>query len=405
MNVTTSKRPVLLALILLLMAICIFASDSYLPSMPSIQQSLVASHSAVKLTLAVYLLGMAIGPLICGPLTDHYGRRPILLLALAVAVMGSIVCVFAKSIQILILGRLIQSLGTGGIKCLGRTILSDLYKREARARISSYLGLIISTFVCLAPIVGGYIQAAFGWRANFVLLLALMLLSWLLTWLFIPETKQQLTCEKVRLAHAFAKYRSLITNWHFLCFPILTGLSFSGIMAYSTLAPFLFQKILSLSPIHFGWLSIIITCSIIIGALTNILLLKYITIVRAIFYASIFELMAALLMLALGLAGQLNIWAILLPIALFNIAANTLFSNSYASGIHLAQQTPGAGTAIYSSMQVLLAGLVSTLASFVLQHNQLPLAYIFVGIGILALVVATMIQRHEQKETEDSSIA
>src|SRR6185503_8879813 len=145
-------------------------TDMYLPSLPSIANELRAPVAQVGLTISAYLIGFAFGQLIYGPVSDRHGRKPVLLGALLVYFAASLVCALSTSIEMLIAARFVQALGGAGGIVLTRAIVRDLYSGPRAARELSLIGSVMALAPVLAPLLGGVLQTAFGWRSIFILL-------------------------------------------------------------------------------------------------------------------------------------------------------------------------------------------------------------------------------------------
>src|SRR5215831_13815306 len=153
------------------------STDIYVPSMPSIGRLFEVGTAQVQLTLSSYLVGYALGQVIYGPVADRFGRRPALLLALALFCAASLACALAPGIEILIVARGLQALGAAGVVLLPRAIVRDLHVGAAAGRELSRVGAVMSIVPVVAPLVGGMVQTTFGWRATFVVVVGVGLLA------------------------------------------------------------------------------------------------------------------------------------------------------------------------------------------------------------------------------------
>src|SRR5690348_10839010 len=157
----------LTVLLALLTALGPLAVDMYLPSFPDIARLLAASPATVQLTLSLYMVSYAIGQIVYGPLSDRYGRLPVLRAALAIFCVASLACALAPSIEMLLAARAVQALGSSGAIVLARAIVRDLYSGARAGRELSLMGAIMSLAPVGAPMIGGALQSTLGWRSNF----------------------------------------------------------------------------------------------------------------------------------------------------------------------------------------------------------------------------------------------
>ena len=165
--------------------------DMALPSLPATSDALGAQPATVQLTVTLFLAGFAVAQLLHGPLSDRIGRRRVLLGGLVVYTIGGLACWAAPSARLLIAGRLLQALGAGSGPVVGRAVIRDLYEPERAARVLGYMGTAMALTPILAPILGGLIHVAFGWRAVYLALAACGALFLVVVALLVPETNRR----------------------------------------------------------------------------------------------------------------------------------------------------------------------------------------------------------------------
>src|SRR5688572_30560952 len=169
------------------------ALNIYLPALPSVQQEFAASVPDVQWSLSLALIAYASGLLLCGPLSDRFGRRPVLLGGIAVFLFGVVMCLFAASLQWLVAGRCVQAIGTAAGLIVSRAIVADLYPREKMAGMIASLTMVMVIGPTVAPSIGGWLVVQFGWRSLFVFLLGVGVAILWATWRYLPETRGEQT--------------------------------------------------------------------------------------------------------------------------------------------------------------------------------------------------------------------
>jgi DHA1 family bicyclomycin/chloramphenicol resistance-like MFS transporter len=242
----------LTALLALLTALGPVAVDMYLPSFPEIGRLLGASPATVQLTLSLYLVAYAIGQMIYGPLSDRYGRIPVLRMALAIYCVASLACALAPNIEMLLSARALQALGSSGAIVLARAIVRDLYSGARAGRELSLMGAIMALAPVGAPMVGGVLQSTFGWRSHFVLQIAFGLIAAVLVWRKLPETLRARAPGPFSLAAILAGYAEIMRNRAVLAYVGMLSLSFAGVFAWISGSSFVLQEIYGLSALAFG---------------------------------------------------------------------------------------------------------------------------------------------------------
>jgi MFS transporter, DHA1 family, multidrug resistance protein len=226
--------------------------DLYLPSLPDIGRMLHAPIGEVQLTISSYLFGFAIGQIVYGPISDRFGRKPVLLAALALYGVATVVCAMTQSIETLAAMRFVQALGGAGSIVLARAVVRDLYSGARAGRELSLMGSIMAFAPIVAPAIGGVLQTAFGWRASFILLVIFAVFVGSIAARLLPETLHKRTPGPFSLAAMGVLYRSVMQHRGFLAHLGILTTSFVGLYAWVSAASIVMQGIYGLSPIAFG---------------------------------------------------------------------------------------------------------------------------------------------------------
>ncbi|WCK52830.1 multidrug effflux MFS transporter [Aneurinibacillus sp. Ricciae_BoGa-3] len=226
--------------------------DMYLPSLPILASGLHTSTSLAQLSLTACLLGLALGQLVVGPLSDARGRRKPLLAALIVYAISSILCAFSSSIWMLIILRFLQGLaGSAGI-VLSRAIVRDLYSGSELTRFFSLLMLINGAAPILAPIIGGQLLRVISWHGVFIVLCAVGLLMLVSVFFGLPETLRSENRSQGGLRDTLFTFRKLASDRSFMGYAWSQGLVTAAMFAYIAGSPFVLQTIFGVSPQTFS---------------------------------------------------------------------------------------------------------------------------------------------------------
>jgi DHA1 family bicyclomycin/chloramphenicol resistance-like MFS transporter len=239
-------------LLSLLTALGPMSTDMFLPSLPAIGLALHATTAQTQLTMSSYLFGFAAGQIIYGPLSDRYGRRPVILAALGLFGVATLLCASTRSIETLIGMRFVQALGGAGSIVLARAVVRDLYSGVKAGHQLSIMGSITAFAPIVAPAIGGALQTAFGWQASFVLLVGFASIAAAAAARFLPETLRQRTAGPFSLATMGRLYRSVLGNRGFLGNLAILTTSYVGLFAWVSGASVVIQGVYGLSPLHFG---------------------------------------------------------------------------------------------------------------------------------------------------------
>ncbi|GIP21650.1 multidrug effflux MFS transporter [Paenibacillus sp. J22TS3] len=222
--------------------------DMYLPSLPRLATDLHTTASLTQLTLTAFLLGLALGQLVVGPLSDIKGRRSPLLISLGVYSVSSILCVFAPSIGVLIGLRLIQGVSGAAGVVLSRAIVRDLYSGTELTKFFSLLMLINGAAPILAPIIGGQLLRIFPWRGVFVVLFAVGVIMLIAVYFGLPETHPKHRRATGGIRQTFSTFGRLLRDRVFMGYTIAQGLVSAAMFGYISGSPFVMQEVFGVSP-------------------------------------------------------------------------------------------------------------------------------------------------------------
>lgn len=241
----------LITYLVLMSAFGSFVNDMYIPSLPEMVRSFHTNTSTVQLGLTFGMLGLALGELFLGPLSDKYGRKPTLILALVIFCIGAVCSIWSKTIHEFIWWRLVQGVGASGGYFLARTIPADLYKGRALAKVMALVGAINGFAPASAPMLGGLMAKAVGWRGIFWALAgfsSLLLLLWPVFRESLPKSRRK----SVKLSGAFGNYIILAKNPKFVAYTLLKGTALGILFAYIASAPFIIQNHYGYTQLQFG---------------------------------------------------------------------------------------------------------------------------------------------------------
>ena len=344
---TTPRTPWGLVILLGAMtAMGAMSIDLYLPSLPSIGASLHATPSETQATVAAFLAGMAIGQTIYGPASDRLGRRPPLLLGIAIYVVASVVCAMATSPSVLIAGRFVEALGACSGAVIARAAVRDQFDHTETARILSFLLLIMGMAPILAPTVGGILVMIGSWRLNFWVMTAFGLAVGAATFFRMRETRSAETESQARQEHPLRSYVALLSQSRLIGYTLCSALNGATLFAYIAESPSLFIKTYGVPPWAFGVLFSINAVGLIGGGQINRQLLRRRTPDQVLARASLIAVSFAVVFLIIALTGFGGRWTVL-PL-LFCLVATYGFmqGNAMAGALNVDPRRAGSISAL-----------------------------------------------------------
>jgi DHA1 family bicyclomycin/chloramphenicol resistance-like MFS transporter len=342
-----------LLLLTILFSNGILAATMYLPSLPAMGGELSAAADVLPLTLTVYFITFAGGQLIYGPLSDRYGRRPLLIGGLAIMAAGSMACALADSLQWLLLARAAQGFGAASGMATGRAIINDVYERVQAARATSVVSAALAIAPVVSPLLGGLIEHYIGWRANFwigggITLAVMLVLLWRL-----PETHTPDGSSGPLLSGILRTYAFLLGSRIFLTFGLLNMAIFAGLHGFSSGAPAVLIGGMDLDAVSFGILMAFGSAGFFAGAVLSSWLGARLGLGRMI-DLGVWCMLAG----ALGLAVWIEIFgasitAIVIARMIWAIGMGLALPNTVVAAIGVNPAAIGAGAALAGFLQTI----------------------------------------------------
>jgi len=369
----------LLVVLALLSAIAPLATDLYLPAFPQMTSDLGATATAVQLSLTGFLLGSAVGQLAFGPLSDRFGRRGPLVLGSVLCVVASAVTVFAPTVEVLTVGRVAQGFAGAAGMVIGRAVISDLVEGTAAAKAFSLMMIIGGVAPVVAPVAGGLLADALGWRGILavVLVLAVVMLVGVLA--AVPET---LPRSRRGSSGPRGGLRALRSR-RYLGYTGAFAFGFTVLMAYISASPFVYQSMMGVSEAVYGLLFAVNAVAIAVGSAVSARLVPAVGAHRLLGTGLAGVLVGSLAVLVLALM-PVSAWWLVAPFFLVALSVGLVLGN--ATGLALGAVTGAAGSAsaVLGALQFGLAAVASPLVSLGGEDTALPLGLTMTAAALVA---------------------
>jgi len=390
---TTQRRTSIIFILGTLAALGPFTIDMYLPGFRAIASDLHTSLSAVGYSLTSYFIGISVGQLIYGPLTDRIGRKGPLVVGLAIYVGAAVACSLSPSVLWLISARLVMALGA----CVGivasRAVVRDLFPvREIAGIFSTYM-LIIAASPMLAPTIGGYVTSTFGWRVIFIILAAFASVITLVVVIWLPESKRADSTVSLRPGSIMRRYLRVAVNRQFLTYSVAAGFSFAGMLAFVSGAPFLLIHLLGLSQTQFGWGFALNALGLIIGSQVNRRIVRRHSpqaVTRVAVSGQV--LFGAALALA-GFFSLLSVVGVFLLLFGFLFFTGLVNPNTAALAIEPFEAEAGSAAALLGCFQMGFAALASGLVSLLADGTAFPMMAVIFASALASLILLRTVGR------------
>lgn len=380
----------LTALLAIITAIGPLATDMYLPVLPIIRQALGATTAQTQATLSAFLIGLAAAQLFYGPVSDRRGRRPILLFGLGLFSLGSLACAMAPSIEWLIGARIVQALGGAGSVVLARAMVRDAYEGARAGRELSRMGSIMALVPAVAPLLGAFVAALFGWRAVFVFMALAGPALATAVYAKLPETLKEPLATRFSLRAMLADFRAIGRSRAFRFYALIASFSFAGFFCFLSGASFVLQGVYKMSQAGFSAAFGLTVLGYIAGATLAQRIVMRIGIDATLRAGVLILVPVSALMLALVWLGIGGAWAIVLTMPLYQIGFGLILSQCNAGAMMPFGAMAGSASSLFSVTQMGLSALVGSLVGLSLDATPLalPLGICLCAVAVLGVFLA-----------------
>jgi DHA1 family bicyclomycin/chloramphenicol resistance-like MFS transporter len=374
------------------LAFGLLAMTISIPSMQDWPATFEASQGRVQLTFSGFVAAYGGLQLVFGPWSDRVGRKPLLLLGLALACAGSVAAALAPTLGLLTLARVLQGAGAAAGMVIARAMVQDLYAGAERTRMMAFIGMTMGVCPPLATLVGGQLHVSVGWRANFVLMAVLAALLFAAAWRAIPARPPDPAVRRRGWRELLGAYGRLVREPVFLLYVTIIASTTATFYTFLGGAPIVLKGY-GITPERVGWFIMCIPIAYICGNLWTSRLVHRMGERRIMWMGQGFALASLLLVLALGLGGAESPWALALPLTLLGIGHGLLVPPTLAGTVGLVPALAGAAAAIAGLMQQMTGALGGYLVGLVSHDSQVNLALVMLAWTVAGLLAQLLLLR------------
>ncbi len=384
---TAYKNSLLILFLALLFACAPFSTDIYLASMPLLKHSFNTTAERVQLTLSLYFIAFALAQFAWGPLSDKYGRKPILSIGLLIFILGSLLSSFSTSINMLIISRIIQGLGACAGIVIAVTMIKDIFADHVEmTKILSTMTSITLLAPIIAPIIGSYLLLHYHWQSNFYFLTAYGLVLFIAS-LFVKESHPKPIRKPLptsKLLHAYASQ-----FWHkpFLLIVLALSTNFCLLFAFISSASFIYISIYHIPTDQFGYFFGFNAAALIIGSITVKILQNYFEPIKIIRVGLSLSFFGALIMSLCISFFPKSVWAVAAPLFTTSYGVGILFPLLMSLALKHVVNYTGIASSLIGTTRFVLAALLGILMGVLIKQSALPLAIIMLILNIITSAI------------------
>lgn len=386
----------LFLIILIFIAACI-ETDIYLPAFPDMMVYFNTSEETIQSLLTWNFAGICISGPFYGPVSDAIGRKKLIMIALGLFLIGSIVTLFADDFDFLLVGRILQGLGSGGCFTLGTAVIFDTFQEERAIKAINLLNVIVPLIMATAPLVGGFLNYSYGFRSNFWAIAIFVFLSFVCCLLFLPETLPEEKRTPFSAATVYRSFKMAFTSVPFWQVTILFSLLFAGYLAFVSGISVLYVKELGVTVTEFPWFQ---------GSVLGAYVTASLTCSRMIAKFGPFKVkMSGLSMIILGAISLFvasfwyatNPYILTLTMLFYAFGCSWVMGPYFGEAMEIMPEIKGVTASLLSSARLLVTALLVGLASSMYDKTIFPIVWVVLGATVVSTVLAIAYESSAQK--------
>ena len=397
----TASKPTFLFIVIMsgLAAFGPLAIDMYLPALPTVKNELGATTSAAQLTLTFFMIGLAIGNVVIGTISDSIGRKKPLVISMVIFTVASLMCAIAPNIETLMICRFIQGFSGGAGVVISRAIASDLYQGRELTKFLATLMLVNGAAPILAPILGGFVLSFTTWRILFGILVLFGVLMVLGTAFKVQETLPAERLGKVHFSSILQDYKQLVTTPTFIVPGLIQGFTFALFFGYLSASPFIIQNLYQFTPQQYSYVFACLGTGLIIMAQLTGRLVDYIdslTLLRIYTGSQIIGAMTTVFALSQGY----SIWLVILGFFFMVAPVAGIGTISFTLAVS-GQKKGGSASSLIGLLQYFVGGIVTPLVGLKGEYSAEPYMILLVVVSVILIGLHIINYRVFKKEAKE----
>lgn len=372
-----------LLLVISLLTRCVEV-DVSVPSFPDISEYFKISDGLTQMTIALNFFGFCLSSVFYGPLSDSFGRRKVMIIGNAIMMLGACGCAISDSIEFLLFTRLIQGIGAGTSAVVAFAMIADVYNAEKSAKLIGMMNSMITVFMSAAPIAGSFINKALGWRGNYMTIAVISVISWIMLYYWLPETKTEV--EKFELKKIAKDYKQLLFSKEFFCASITPSLVYGGWMSFVSCGSFLYMETYNLPIMYYALHQGAIIGAFCITSLYCGKINSFIGMKNSVIYGTILILFGSILLLFVALLFDNAPYITSFSMLIFGIGAAVTYPVIFAKSMDLFPDIKGTASSAIMALRSLICSIFVAISSYLYSGNLITVAAMVLLAAVLTIL-------------------
>lgn len=360
--------------------------DEYAPSLPAMVRYFDSSVSAMQLSITAFLFALGVGQVVMGPLSDRYGRRIILIVGVALYLIGTLLCILSDSVWLLMAGRAVQGLGIASCAMTATTLIGDCFQGDEIDRVTAYFSLTYGLVPIVSPVLGGHIQDLWGWRANFGFMFVFAAIVFIVIVAKLPETHPPTEKTSLQPAQILRNYVKVLRETRYISAVAGIAVSWSTIITFSVLGPFLLQDRLGFSAHVYGWSALFVGLGFFLGNLLNTALLKHHSPSAILKLGLGISCVGGLAIVILFLMNLVNLITVMAPTFIIMVGIGLTFPNYYGIAVGVfTDELTGVANSLIGALVLFGTVIYTSVLTAFQAHAPLTLAGVYLLLSLLSM--------------------
>ncbi len=387
------QRSILPVILILTLIAANIELDIYVPAFPEMLRFFNASSHQLQWILSINFIGVAVGSLFYGPLSDHFGRKKIIMIGLLVFVVGSLGCVLSHSLAALIAWRLVQGLGSSAPAVVGFAAIAELYQEQQAAQYISIANSVITGSMAAAPVIGSYLTIWFNWRANFIFIFILAAFSLIAMQIVFTEPKRHYLSQKLNLGKIVKDYFLLLRNKKFMILGVIPCLMYAALIVYIANLSLLFVNYFGVTQHAVGYYQAAIMFAFLLFSFIAAMLLKKLSIQVSQRFGLLITVIASLILFALNFIQPKSAPYITVAMIIFSAGSAIALGPFISQALNSYPELRGTSSALLGAIRLLLSSVVVAFAGQLFNGTLMPIAAIILLLSLVSVVLYIVLGR------------
>ena len=375
----------------------IMSTDLYAPSLPYLTDFFGTTPELIKMTISLNLIMYGFAQLIYGPISDRYGRRPVLLGSIVLFSLASIACGFAQSIDQLLVARMLQGFFAAAEAVMCLAVFKDLFNEKEQIKGFAIYGMTIALTPAIAPILGGYIHVFLGWEYNFFITAGVGVFTAILIYLMLPESTAP-DPYALKLNSILQNYRMVMTNRTFLIYGALAGVALGLIYAFVTGAPFILISYFGVEVQHFGYYQAAIVVAYFLGSMLSTRLVDRWESLRVLNLGLVIMVIGALLVVGFVFIGGLSPYTLAFAYLFIAFGIGPIFAVAPSKAMSAVKRSAGSAASVFGCLEIGMSGVIAAMVSVFHDDTPAPFGVVIGLTAIVAIILGVSANRAIEKQ-------